>query len=392
MLLPRDGVIDPASVATQAYFSPADLERASDFRDLQRIIGLSGELVAGLTLGLIALRPPRRIRRALDRAAAHPWRGAAATGAGIALAITVAGLPLAFWAHERAVDVGLSTQSAGPWFADVAKGTGIELVLAAGGGMLLLALVRRFPRNWWAPASVAVVALSAAWLALAPVVIDPIFNKFERLPDGPLRTEVLALAKRADVDVGQVYRVDASRRTTAVNAYVTGLGRSKRVVLYDNLIDDLPRAETESVVAHELGHVKNHDVPRGILWIAIVAPAALFAVQRLGESLVRRSGAQPGDPPGPAVLSPIVLALALAGFALTCAGNVLSRAVEARADSFALEITDDPRAFIALERRLALRNIGDPDPPALTHTLFGSHPTTMDRIGAGVAYERSHGR
>ena len=108
----------------------------------------------------------------------------------------------------------------------------------------------------------------------SPVVIDPVFNKFDELPQGELRSEVLELAERAGVDVGEVYRVDASRRTTGANAYVAGLGHTKRVVLYDNLIEDFTPDEVRSVVAHELAHVKHDDVPRGLLWLALVAPPA----------------------------------------------------------------------------------------------------------------------
>jgi STE24 endopeptidase len=388
VLRPRTGIVDPATVAAQAYFSAAELERATDFRAVQRILGIGGELVAGATLAWLALRPPSSIRRALERAAGRPWRGAVLAGAGISVALVVAGLPLAFWAHERAVDVGLSTQEAGAWFADAGKSAAIGAVLAGAGAVLLLALLRRFPRHWWAPASVAVVAVAAGYLALAPILIDPLFNKFDRLPDGPLRSQVVELADRAGVDVGEVYRVDASRRTTGANAYVGGLGHSKRVVLYDNLIDDFPRRETLSVVAHELGHVKHNDMPRGILWIAIVAPGAMFLVQRLAAAIQRRTGFGGQVPAGPAALPAVVLALGLVSFAATCAGNVLSRAVEARADGFALDLTRDPDAFIALDRRLALRNVSDPDPPKALHRLFGTHPTTLERIGAGVAYER----
>ncbi len=221
-------------------------------------------------------------------------------------------------------------------------------------------------------------------LYLSPVLIDPLFNRFEPLPRGELRSEVLRLADRADVDVGEVYRVDASRRTTAINAYVGGLGQTKRVVLYDNLIDDFPDDQVRSVVAHELGHVKGRDLWRGLLWIAIVAPAGTLAVQRLSE---RIGGGSPLRPV-PASLPAIALSLTLVSFALTCAGNALSRPVEARADAFALELTDDPKAFIELERSLTLRNIGDPDPPRALHILLGTHPTTKDRIGFGVAAGR----
>ena len=118
-----------------------------------------------------------------------------------------------------------------------------------------------------------------------PVVLDPVFNKFTPLKQGQVRSDVLALARQAGVKVDKVYEVDASRRTTAANAYVTGLGSTKRVVLYDTLTDDFSRDELRLVVAHELGHVHYNDVPRGLLWLALVAPASLFAVQRMTERL-----------------------------------------------------------------------------------------------------------
>jgi STE24 endopeptidase len=392
ILRPRGGLIEPARVDPTAYFSTAELHRAADYRDLQRILSLGGVAVTGAALGVLALRPPRRVRRLLERSGRRPLRGAALAGAGLSAALVVAGLPIALWQHERAVDVGLSTQSLGSWLWDIARATGISAVLAAVGGLLALALIRRFPRSWWIPSAGVVVGFAVLSLYLSPVLIDPVFNRFEPLPQGKLRTEVLELADRAGVDVGQVYRVDASRRTTAVNAYVNGLGHTKRVVLYDNLIDDYPPDQVRSVVAHELGHVQGHDIPRGILWIALVAPAATLLVQRVAERVAGQAPLGEGDRPGPAVLPAVVLALALVSFGVTCAGNGLSRPVEARADAFALELTRDPHAFVELERSLALRNLGDPDPPALLQKLFGTHPTTVERIGFGKAFEREERR
>jgi STE24 endopeptidase len=216
-------------------------------------------------------------------------------------------------------------------------------------------------------------------------VIDPLFNKFEALPEGKLRSEVLDLAQRADVDVGQVYRVDASRRTTATNAYVWGLGSTKRVVIYDNLINDYPDDQVQSVVAHELSHVVHKDVPRGLLWLAIVAPAGTLLVKELAERLNR------GRPLGtPAALPALALSVAIVSFVLGSASNALSRRVEARADTYALELTQDPAAFIGLTRSLAVTNLADPTTPRVFQLLFGTHPTTMQRIGAGLAWARRH--
>jgi STE24 endopeptidase len=388
LLRPRSGIIDPAAVDVEAYFSAAQIERAEDFRDTQRLLGLAGIAVSGAALAVLARRPPRRLPAALAR---RPVLGGAAAGAGISLLLVVVGLPIAAWRHDRAFDVGLSTQTWGPWLGDVAKSAGIGAAVAGAGGAVALALVRRFPRRWWIPGSGVVVALGVVTIWLWPVVVDPLFNDFEPLPEGRLRSDVLELARRADVKVGEVYRVDASRRTTAVNAYVGGIGPTKRVVLYDNLIDDLPPEQVRQVVAHELGHQKHLDLYRGLLWLALVAPAGVYLVQRLAETFGRREGlGVPGRKAGPAALPAIALAVWLVSLVLGSVSNVLSRQVEARADAFSLDLTRNPAAHIALERELAERNVADPDPPALLHALFGTHPTTIERIGIGEAWARDH--
>src|SRR3989442_1533031 len=297
-LRPRSGLIHPAPARPQAYFSPAELDRIHAYVGPQRALGLGGLALTGATLVLLAWRPRRPLRRALERAGARPLVGSAPPG--------------------------------------------------------------------------------ALFEFLAPVVLDPLFNKFTPLPSGRLRTDVLDLAHRSGVHVGQVYRVDASRRTTGENAYVNGLGSTKRMVLYDNLIKENPPAQIRSVVAHELGHVKHHDVPRGLLWLAIVAPAAALLIQRLTE----RAGAAPARDgrAGPALVPALVLSTAAVAFGVNVAGNVLSRKVEASADAYALQLTHDPGAFIAVQRRLNTTNLSDPTPPGWLVTLFGTHPPAMERI------------
>jgi STE24 endopeptidase len=378
LLRPRSGLIEPAPVDVQQYFTAAQLDRAEDFRSLQRVLGLAGLGIGIGTLAVLAWRPPQGVLRRLE---ARPVLGGAAAGAGISLVLVVTGLPVSAWMRARSLDVGLATQSWPDWVVDVLKAAGIGAVTAAIGGLVAVALARRFPRRWWAPAAVLVVAYGVVTIWLYPILIDPVFNKFERLPDGPLRTQVLRLAERAGVDVGQVYRVDASRRTTAANAYVIGLGHSKRVVLYDNLIEDFPRDDVRVVVAHELGHQKHDDLLRGLAWLAIVAPAGTFLSQALAERFARRE--RLGTP---AALPAIAFAIALVSLGLGCASNVLSRKVEASADSFALRLTNDAQGFIDFERRITLSNISDPDPPKLLHVLFDTHPTPLERLGAGEAW------
>jgi STE24 endopeptidase len=380
VLRPRHGIIDPAPVRAQSYFSAAQLERARDFRRPQ--LALYGGVLAveaGLLILLVA-RPPRRLRRPFRR----PLVAAAATGAALSVALSAAPLPLKVIQRERAKDVGLVTQSWSGYAGDVAKSWAIGGLIAGAGAAAGVALIRRFPRRWWIPGSVVVVAFGAASVYAGPVLLDPLFNRFTPLPAGQTRADVLELARRAGVDVGAVYTVDASRRTTAANAYVTGLGHTKRVVLYDTLLENFTRDEVRLVVAHELGHVHHRDVPNGLLYLAIVAPFGLFAVAVTTRRLAPGGAARPG----PAVLPALALSLGVVSLAVTTVSHQLSRRVEARADAFSLRLTDEPRPFIGFERRIAVRNVADPDPPRWAVALLATHPPTLDRIGAGVAYER----
>jgi STE24 endopeptidase len=374
LLRPR-GVPTPSSVDVKDFFSPDQVAKAEAYRRPQiALFGAQLVVQAGVLVWLVA-RPPARLTR--DRR--HPLLAGAAAGAGISLVLAAATLPLSAVAEARARDVGLSTQDWGGWALDAVRAAGIGAVLAGAGGLLAVALLRRFPRRWWIPGAGIAAALAVAFLWLAPVVLDPVFNRFTRLPHRALRAEVLALARKAGVDVGEVYEVDASRRTTALNAYVTGLGRTKRVVLYDTLVHRAGPAETRLVVAHELGHVHYHDVPRGVLYVLLIAPFATYAVFLLTEGMTGRSGTAAGLPA-------LVLALGLVSTPVGWISNGLSRGVEARADQFALELTHDPRAAIALEKQLALSNVSDPDPPGWTRFL-ATHPTTRERIGQAIAFE-----
>ncbi len=389
LLSPADEPPNPVPVEASEYFSASEIVRAEDYRDGQARLLITSLVIEGGVLVAVALGHPRVLRRSLDAFAEKPLRGAAIAGAAIVTATAVATLPVSIWSHERAVDVGLSTQSLGSWFGDVGKSVAIGAVMTAIGTVLLLALVRRVPRHWWIPGTGAVVALAALVTWVGPVLLAPVFNDFEPLPDGSqARREVIQLADRAGVEIGNVYRIDASRRSTALNAYVDGIGSSKRVVLYDNLLENAERPALRSIVAHELGHVEHSDIRRGLIFVALVAPLGLLFSREVALALAGRSGA---DPRLPAAVPAYVLALTLAAFVLNIPGNQLSRKVEASADQFALELTNDPQALIDVQVQLARTNVSDPDPPALRQFVFGSHPSTVDRIGAALAYSETVG-
>jgi Zn-dependent protease with chaperone function len=374
LMRPRGGV-DPVDAEPQTYFSAAFIERAEDFRSGQLVLfGVRMALEIGL-LVYVVRRPPARLKGPFRR----PVLAGAVTAIALSAAVTVITLPVRAIARERAKDVGLVTQDWVGWAGDVVKGMAIEAVLVGAGGAVLVFAIRRFGRHWWAPASALVVAFGVFMSYASPILIEPLFNTFKPLPQGQLRSDVLELAEEAGVEVGEVYEMDASRRTTASNAYVAGLGSTKRVVLYDNLIKDFSEDEVRLVVAHELGHVHYRDVPHGLLYLAIVAPFGMFAVARITERLAPDGG--------PAAVPAVALALALLVPAITMISNQLSREVEARADRFSLQLTDAPDALIGFQERIVVKNVSDPDPPRWSSFLLGTHPTAMERIGQALAFK-----
>lgn len=395
VLWPREGVLDPLPVSPEAYFTQGQIDRAEAYRTPQTWLSLGVLAVEIAVLAWVVARPPRVLRRLLGRAPARqrgelppdsddnsprPLVRAAAVGAVLSLLVAAAALPLQVVLRARAIEVGLVTQGWAGYAFDVVRSWAIAAAFAALGAIAAVWLLRRAPRTWWLWGSGIVVAFGFFTVALYPVVVDPLFNDFRRLEEGELRRDTLELARRAGVRVGEVYVMDASRRTTAANAYVAGLGASKRVVLYDTLLEAFPPDEVRLVVAHELGHQFYSDLPQGLSFLAVVTPFGLFAA----HLLVRRVAPQGGVGALPALGLAIVVLVP----AITWVSNQLSREVEARADTFSLQLTDAPRSFVDFERRITLRNVGDPAPPGWRTFLLSTHPPAVERIGTAEAWGR----
>jgi STE24 endopeptidase len=388
LLAPREAPIAPDEVRASAYFSAAEIERGERYARPQLALGLTGSALGAGLLGALVRRSARAPDGGRGRWAAGGGRSpaaGAATAVGISLAGTLTSLPISAAARRRSLKVGLATQSWRDWGVDIVKATAIQTAFAAFGGSGVVWVTRRYPRGWWAPAAAGSVVLGAGLAALAPVVLDPVFNDFTRLPEGQTRADVFALARAAGVKVGEVYSVDASRRTTAANAYVTGLGPTKRVVLFDTLLEHYDRDEVRVVVAHELGHVRHRDVPRGVAFAALVAGPTTLAIQRLSWALAPRQRGTAGAIPALALAAGIVSA------PIGLVSNRLSRAIERRADAFSLELSGATDAFVSFERKIAVQNVADLDPPRWFSGLIATHPPTLERIGAAVAFARGAG-
>ncbi len=368
-------------------FTARELARAETYSAMQRHLGwasLAVSLAVALVLGLT------RLGSGLVRRLPGPWWLRAA---GTTLVLLVVGRlltsPFALAARNNALEFGLTRQALPGWLRDQGMNLLVAWVFATVTVLVVLVSARRSPRHWPVWTALAGIALTFLGSWVWPLAVEPLFNRFTPLPPGELRTEVLALADREGVPVSEVLVADASRRTTTLNAYVSGLGSTKRVVLYDNLVDDVPRREALVVVAHELGHAANADVAKGTL---LGAAGVALASGLLGLVLTRRRLLGPAGVTGagaPEVV-PLLLALVAVGSLLASpVENTISRAVEARADRASLQATDDHRGFERMHVRLATRSLSDPDPPWLSQLWFGSHPTSLQRIGISRALERT---
>jgi STE24 endopeptidase len=313
---------------------------------------------------------------------------AAIGGLAVVLISSVVRLPFSAWRRVVLVRHGLSTQSWRGWAVDLLKGYGVSAVL---GGLALLAfyaVARYAPDWWWAWSAAGAAALTVLLSFVFPVLFEPIFNKFTPMADSQLRTDLMTLAADDRVPVRDVLVADASRRTRAVNAYVSGFGATRRIVVFDTLLDRADPAEVRSVVAHELGHAKSRDVVTGTVLGALGTATAVVVVYLLDSwhGLLRLAGvATVAEPRSVALLLAVA---AVAGLATGPAQSLVSRKVEARADTHALALTRDPAAFIATHARLLATNLADPDPNRIEHALFASHPSTVQRIAAARAYAR----
>jgi STE24 endopeptidase len=382
-------------VGAEDVFSTAEIARAEGFSGFVRRLGHAATAVSLLVSFVLGLSPAgSRLYRLVARLLPSPGTRVLRLPLVVLLCLLAgqaATLPFALAGRRRRLAEGLTHQDLAGWLAD----RGLSLLVSWLTATLLVGLVvgcaRRWPRRWFLPAGLAAAAAVFAGSLLYPVLVEPMFNRFTPLADGSLRASLLDLAEREGVEVDEVLVADASRRTTTLNAYVSGLAGTRRVVVYDTLVADAPEAEVRAVVAHELAHARRHDVLLGTSLGALGAFVGMGVLALVLDrpGITRRAGVRgPGDPAAAA----LVLSLVVVGsFLVSPLENVVSRAIEARADVGALEATGEYDAFRALQRTLALRSLADPEPPALSRIWFASHPTVLQRVALADAVERRDG-
>lgn len=385
---PPPGAVDPSH---GAHFTPREIARNGRFQMPGYLGFLFTAVVEVVVLVLLARGPVRRLVDAISSLpGGWPLQVVVAAGA-IVVVVTLATLPLAYvTGYARLKAWGLSTQDIGGWLSDQGRSLAVGVIVAAIAALAFYGVVRWQPRWWWLWGWVVLSALTVVLTYLYPVAIAPLFNRFTPLHDERLVHRIDAVAQRAGVHLDRVLVADASRRTTAENAYVAGLGGTKELVLYDTLLHDEKPDGVVFVAAHEIGHDVSNHVLKG-LGLAVggmlVAFAILAVLARAGSLWSWAGAAGVGDPRSLPVL--LLFALVVNLLSLPIADTV-SRHFEATADRIAVTLTDDPRAGIRVFRRFALHDLADLRPPGVAVTVLFTHPPITRRIQALVAYERGH--
>lgn len=382
----------PAAADPARDFTPGQIVRGHAFNSALNPPAYAG-LVVGLVVALLLGLTPLGAR--LLGAVGRPLRWWPVRLAGAAVVLCVATrlvtVPFDIWSERILHRYRLSTQTWGAWATDQLTSLGVTLVIWLLVLFGLHLLIRRFPRGWWAGAAAGGFVLVTVVSFGYPVVVEPLFDSFTPMRAGPQRDGLLAMARADGVPARQVLVADESRRTTTLNAYVSGFGSTRRIVVYDTLLQSASPREVRLIVAHELGHAKRDDVLTGTLVgaLGVSAGACLLYLVMTSPALLRRAGVRSAaDPRSVALLLAGVTVLSQLALPVQ---NMVSRHIEARADVHALGLTRDPATFVAMQRELAVRNIDDLSPDLADYLLWSTHPTGPQRIELGRAWARAHG-
>ncbi|MES1189363.1 MAG: M48 family metallopeptidase [Myxococcales bacterium] len=302
--------------------------------------------------------------------------------AGLLLVTAVLEVPFQLYGDFRIEQRhGFNRQSVGLWWSDWLKSTALSLVLSSALAAGALWLVQAAPHTWWIWVSALITGVSLLLTFLSPYVIEPLFHKMEPLEVAGLSDGIRAMTEKAGVHVGRVLKVDASRRSSHSNAYFTGLGRVKRVVLFDTLLAQMSHSQILAVLAHELGHWKKHHVLFRMLTMQVLLVAGAYLAFWLAPSAVLPSLVGLAAASFPARVVILMLAASVVTFPLTPLFAAWSRHDEREADRFAVDLHGHAHDLADALAKLGTENLSNLHPHPLYAAFYYSHPPLVERIG-----------
>jgi STE24 endopeptidase len=361
----------PGSDAVERYFSEPFLARAAAYQKAVLTVFLLQQVLYLVFLVAVAYT-------ALCYFQAAPRLSLPAAAGYILLFLIAAqliNLPFDFYRGsiiERRF--GLSAQAVAGWFTDYGKSALISLLLSAVALTGLYVLITWRPAHWWFFAGTAFALFLILGSYLYPLLIDPLFYRFTELEDRQLQEEIMKISSKAGLEVERILVADASRRTHKANAYFSGIGGTKRIVIYDNLLERFTPEEVLAVIAHEMGHWRYGHLWRGLLISAAGSFVAFYALQLILQKVGLHADFR--------ALPLILLFFALLSLAAVPAQNALSRCREQEADRYAFALIGDPAPFVSLYQKLARTNLSVVQPHPLLKAALYTHPPLMERIEA----------
>lgn len=297
--------------------------------------------------------------------------------------VTLIRLPF-YWYASYYVDhsYGLSHQPLTDWFSDLVKARGVDAFLNGLAFTVAFSIADRFPKRWPVILWSAMLPLIAAGIFLAPLLIDPLFNKFDIMRPSPEEARIRAVAVKAGIPDAPIFIVDKSRQTTKLNAYVTGLGTSTRIVIWDNTLGKLPIDQVEAIVAHEAGHYVLRHIVIGFSLISVGLLVLLLVAGKFAPAVVARLPKRWGvtGMTDPACIPVVLLIGVIGGFLFAPIDNAVSRYMERQADEFGLSVTKNGPAMARTFVSLAQQNLSEPQPPPFIQFWLFGHPSLRERI------------
>jgi STE24 endopeptidase len=301
----------------------------------------------------------------------------------VGLALSALSIPFEWWAQFRLEErFGFNTITLVTWILDRVKGLGLAMLLGVPLLVFLLKLVDWMGPLWWLWAWATLLVFQLVMMVLAPILILPLFNKFTPLPEGSLRERLLALGARTGFSARTILVMDGSKRSRHSNAYFTGFGRFRKIVLFDTLITQLTEPELEAVLAHEVGHFKLGHIPKMLIWGAITSLAAFGFIGWLAHEpwFVGAFGFVSGGSP---TVAPVLLLFSLLSGLITFwfspVANFWSRRHEYEADAYAKAAIEDSQPLVGALRKLSEKNLSNLTPHPWFSAFYYSHPTLIER-------------
>jgi STE24 endopeptidase len=326
-----------------------------------------------------------------ERVTKRRWLQPALYALPFVLVSAAIGLPWALYSeYYREKQYGLMNLGLGGWLGERAIMLGISVLVTAVLLAIVFAVIRRAPRTWWLWGAGALTLLTAFAVLIAPVFVSPLFNKYEPMAAGPLREQILAMARAHAVPADNVYVFDASKQTKRISANVSGLGPTIRISLNDNLLERTSPGEVKAVMGHELGHYVLGHVWRLILLFSLVYLVGLLLLWWLTPRLLKRFGDRWGvrDATDPAVAPVFTALFSVFLLAMMPVLNTIVRSVESEADAFGLDAAREPDGFAAIAMKLSEYRKIEPTP--LEEALFFDHPSGRTRVRMAMAWKSRH--